>query len=270
MQDEVLMDVREMIPRERHPKIFAAWDALPLGAAIRLVNDHDPKPLYYQFQAERGGEFKWEVIESGPERWVALIRRVAAAAERAAADDQERPAWASGKGALVDVREDLRAGREPLKRILGEASKVPESGVLIVRATFEPRPLFHVLANQGFETWSERLAEDDWQLHCRKKRSPRSCGCGGHSHTEPDAQNAQFPASPAAGRILTLDVSSLEPPEPMVRILEKIRDLQGGDVLEVRHHREPVPLYAELEAAGFSHEIERLGENQFRLRIRRK
>lgn len=38
----------------------------------------------------------------------------------------------------------------------------------------------------------------------------------------------------------------------------------------VAHHREPVPLYPLLEEAGFAHEIEKLGENRFRLRIRRK
>lgn len=56
----------------------------------------------------------------------------------------------------------------------------------------------------------------------------------------------------------------------MVAILEKIRELGPGDVLEVAHHREPVPLYPLLEEAGFAHEIEKLGENRFRLRIRRK
>lgn len=72
------------------------------------------------------------------------------------------------------------------------------------------------------------------------------------------------------GKTLLLDVSGLEPPQPMMAILEKIQELAPGDVLEVSHHREPVPLYAHLEEAGFSHEIEKLGENRYRLRIRRK
>jgi uncharacterized protein (DUF2249 family) len=33
------------------------------------VNDHDPKPLYYQFDAEHSGAFTWDYLESGPETW---------------------------------------------------------------------------------------------------------------------------------------------------------------------------------------------------------
>jgi uncharacterized protein (DUF2249 family) len=42
-----------------------------------LVNDHDPKPLYYQFQAELGEPFQWEYLESGPEVWKVRIGRSA-------------------------------------------------------------------------------------------------------------------------------------------------------------------------------------------------
>ena len=48
------LDVRDVVPRERHPLIFRTFDALAPGQGFVLVNDHDPKPLYYQFQAEVG------------------------------------------------------------------------------------------------------------------------------------------------------------------------------------------------------------------------
>jgi uncharacterized protein (DUF2249 family) len=63
------LDVRTIAPRERHPLIFATFDALRTGEAFLLVNDHDPKPLYYQFSAERQGQFSWEYLEQGPETW---------------------------------------------------------------------------------------------------------------------------------------------------------------------------------------------------------
>ncbi len=44
-----VLDVREIAPKLRHPKIFETFDALELGASFILVNDHDPKPLLYQF-----------------------------------------------------------------------------------------------------------------------------------------------------------------------------------------------------------------------------
>ena len=68
---------------------------------------------------------------------------------------------------------------------------------------------------------------------------------------------------------MNLDVNGLEPPEPMVRILEAVTALGPEDRLVVEHFREPVPLYAHLEAAGFAHEIVKLGESRYRLTIRR-
>ena len=64
-----VLDVREMAPRVRHPKIFETFDALAPGEAFVLVNDHDPKPLYYQFEFERKGAFRWRYLAEGPEVW---------------------------------------------------------------------------------------------------------------------------------------------------------------------------------------------------------
>lgn len=71
------VDVRTIVPRDRHPLIFGTFAGLAAGEALLLVNDHDPKPLYYQFQAEHGGEFSWEYLESGPDVWQVRIGRVA-------------------------------------------------------------------------------------------------------------------------------------------------------------------------------------------------
>lgn len=71
------VDVRNIIPRERHPLIFGTFDQLAPGDAFLLVNDHDPKPLYYQFQAERSASFAWEYLESGPEVWKVRIAKTA-------------------------------------------------------------------------------------------------------------------------------------------------------------------------------------------------
>ncbi len=73
---ETILDVREMLPKERHPKIFGAFKSLQPGEYFILVNDHDPKPLLYQFQNEHDGEFDWWPLEQGPQAWrVAIVRR---------------------------------------------------------------------------------------------------------------------------------------------------------------------------------------------------
>jgi len=70
------LDVREIVPRERHELIFATFDRLSPGEAFVLINDHDPKPLYYQFQAEQTGKVNWQYLEQGPEVWRVRIGRV--------------------------------------------------------------------------------------------------------------------------------------------------------------------------------------------------
>lgn len=48
------LDVREIPPVDRHPTIHDAFDALEPGETLTIVNDHEPKPLFYEFQAEVG------------------------------------------------------------------------------------------------------------------------------------------------------------------------------------------------------------------------
>jgi len=71
------LDVRDLVPRERHPLIFSRLDALSVGDTLRLVNDHDPKPLRYQLMAERPDMFTWEPEKQEPEEWIIRIKKVA-------------------------------------------------------------------------------------------------------------------------------------------------------------------------------------------------
>jgi uncharacterized protein (DUF2249 family) len=70
-----LLDVRSEPPARRHDLIFETYTGLLPGTAFVLVNDHDPKPLYYQFAAEHDGEFTWDYVEQGPEVWRVRIGR---------------------------------------------------------------------------------------------------------------------------------------------------------------------------------------------------
>ena len=69
------LDVRTIQPRDRHPLIFNTFDNLKPGESFELINDHAPKPLYYQFLHERPDMFIWEYLEEGPETWRVRITR---------------------------------------------------------------------------------------------------------------------------------------------------------------------------------------------------
>ncbi len=76
--EDRLLDVRTEEPKRRHELIFETFTDLPVGQAYVLVNDHDPKPLRYQFEAENAGEFSWQYLEQGPLVWRVRIGRIAA------------------------------------------------------------------------------------------------------------------------------------------------------------------------------------------------
>jgi uncharacterized protein (DUF2249 family) len=71
------VDVREIAPRERHPTIFSTFRGLGANQAMELVNDHDPRPLYYQFQEQMPGKFSWDYQQSGPDLWRVRITKLA-------------------------------------------------------------------------------------------------------------------------------------------------------------------------------------------------
>ncbi|MEX2608591.1 MAG: DUF2249 domain-containing protein [Gemmatimonadota bacterium] len=75
MTNARILDVRVIPPREKHPAIFQTFGALEEGESFVLVNDHDPKPLRYQFDYEHTGQFGWEYLDEGPTVWRVEISR---------------------------------------------------------------------------------------------------------------------------------------------------------------------------------------------------
>lgn len=75
---DMVIDVRAIAPRLRHPLIFSTFENLGRGECFRIVNDHDPKPLFYQFDAEYPGSFEWTYEQDGPDVWQVRIDRLVA------------------------------------------------------------------------------------------------------------------------------------------------------------------------------------------------
>ena len=73
---KMTVDVRTLAPMHRHQRIFETFESLKPGETFALVNDHDPKPLFYQFQAEHTGEFTWKYVEQGPNVWQVVIGKI--------------------------------------------------------------------------------------------------------------------------------------------------------------------------------------------------
>lgn len=160
----------------------------------------------------------------------------------------------------VDVREDLRAGREPFQRIFDAARALPSGSVLRVTATFEPAPLYAVLAKHGLAHATERLADDDWRVWFH------------HGTGAPAAltMTDELAAPEPGGDVVILDVRDLEPPEPMVQTLEALAVLPRGATLVQINIRVPKFLLPKLEERGFTYEIREQSPQLVRLFIRHK
>jgi len=159
----------------------------------------------------------------------------------------------------LDVREDVRRGQEPFARIMAAVKALDPGQVFVLRAPFEPAPLYDVLGKRGFAHWTERRADDDWSIWFYRE-------AGAAPPARPRANGAQTPIAGARTRVL--DVRGLEPPEPMVKILEALEELIPGEVLEVLHERRPMLLYPQLDDRGFIHETDEPEPGLSRIRIR--
>ena len=69
------LNVTQLEPRLKHSTIFKCFDRLQPGEGFCIINDHDPKPLYYQMIAERGNVFTWKYEETGPIWWRVEVRK---------------------------------------------------------------------------------------------------------------------------------------------------------------------------------------------------
>ena len=70
------LDVRQLRKPDKHPTIFATYAAMSLGESFVLVNNHDPKHLHDEFEADLPGSYGWEYLEKGPAVWRIRITKL--------------------------------------------------------------------------------------------------------------------------------------------------------------------------------------------------
>lgn len=172
----------------------------------------------------------------------------------------------------LDVRQDLRQGREPFSRIMAARAQLRAGGVLRLRATFEPAPLYVVMGKQGYAHWTEQLADDDWRVWFYKPavdEAPSAEPSVEQAEANPENDSRTHNEPDAAADVIIVDVRGLEPPEPMVRTLAALESLPQGKTLLQINERVPQFLLPRLEELGFEHEIREQAEGVVRVFIRR-
>jgi uncharacterized protein (DUF2249 family) len=168
----------------------------------------------------------------------------------------------------LDVREDIRNGREPFGKIMQAVARLKDSEQLLLIAPFEPAPLYAILAQQGFSHQAKPTPSGDWEV-----LFTRGAGDAADSSASPaPVRPAQGSKSRACGGppVLEVDARGLEPPQPLVTILEALATLPEGARLRALTDRRPMHLYAQLEERGFVGESEEQKDGSFITNVRHR
>ena len=173
------------------------------------------------------------------------------------------PEWTRQLAVELDVRDDLRMGREPFSRIMAAVALLRPSAVLRLRTTFEPVPLFSVLAKRGFEHHAEQRGADDWVAWFRHSDSSKPVT---EAAARPMLESRDSGSEIGLADVI-LDVRGLEPPEPMVRTLEALEILPATRTLLHVNVRVPQLLLPILLERGFRFEIDETRVGEVRVRI---
>lgn len=244
---EVLIEASQAFAKLKNPLLRRTMPRLVSVAQAARIGGLEPAALVERLNRALGGE------EAEPP-------------SQAPAGNESRvgsspPPWLTAPvGAHLDVRPILEAGGEPFGKIMAAARTVSPGERLVLEVLFEPLPLYRTLAKQGFAGWCERLEQEHYRAHFYRlpgaagvRSAPRAGGLG-------DADWSGYQAE-------VFVEENLEPPLPMMRVLEALARLEPGQRLLVHHVRRPVHLLARLEQEGHPYALRELGPGQVELLI---
>ena len=162
---DAVFDVRPIPGRVKHAQIFERWFNLPVGGYFVLLNDHDPVPLRYQFEAEFPGAMLWEYLERGPEEFRVKITKRQPVTGHAPAPPVRATPPPPVRATTDIVQEiDVRGLEppEPLIRILDALESLPADATLRARTDREPCHLFGEAEQRGFRHDCKAQPDGSW------------------------------------------------------------------------------------------------------------
>lgn len=159
--DRAHFDVRRIPCRVKHAQIFQRWADLSVGDHFVLINDHDPVPLYYQFEALFRGAFTWEYLVDGPMEFHVKITRLAPSPFTTPPPPPRGP---SKPAPAVADELDLRGLEppQPMLEILNRLEASPVGATFRARTDRQPIHLFPELSVRGAQHVCESAPDGSW------------------------------------------------------------------------------------------------------------
>ena len=141
----------------------------------------------------------------------------------------------------LDVRQEIQQGREPFGLIMRTVGQLQPKESLLLVAPFEPVPLFGVMANRGFSHTARALPDGSYEI-LFEQASPVAV-------SEISPSRPECPAQPKT-KVIEVEARGLEPPQPLVTILEALERLPSDASLRAHTDRKPQHLLSLLEQRG--------------------
>ena len=227
------IDLRRM-PRGWDTQILSAFDGLSEGQALEILLDREG-PLHALFLKERPGLYLWESKEISPNTWKIHLIRVGCGLGEAKERDKivpgPRPAWVEALnpscGLFLDIRPLTEKGLDPVQMVIRSTTELKPGQHLHLLLNDQPETFICALGRLGYEGFTE-IKNGTWNTYFRKRKDSFPGPC-----------------------VLELDVRRLEPPLPLLKVLESLPSVSEGGMLKVFYPNRPESLAKKLRTHGF-------------------
>lgn len=214
------LDVRTLIPIDRHTKLLQIFKDLPVNESFTFINDHDPKPLYYEFRSVYGDVVDWQYLHRGGREWKVKVTRTEASRGREFI----------GISTLIDLR---KADKTEWNQIVFHRYGMMKLGdTMELIAAEDPIDIHHIFIRkfEGKHAWIyKKQGPDEFVIHLRKE-AKTGLGDDGFSVVN------------------EFDIRPFPPTERHEMFYKAFADIQPGEAFEFINDHDPKPLYYQMEA----------------------
>lgn len=214
------LDVRPLIPIKRHEKLLKLFRDLPAGESFVFINDHDPKPLYYEFRSIYGNVVGWEYLQRGGQEWKVKVTRTEASKGREF----------DHISTLMDLR---RAEKQDWKyAVFHRYGMMLKGDTMELIAEEDPEEIRNIFEKKfkGEHDWTYKKQQaGEYVIHITKK------------------EESDMTAEDVAV-VHTFDVRPHPPARRHDMIFDAFDELKPGEAFVFTNDHDPKPLYYQMEA----------------------